>query len=655
VEPRVASALLKRPCQHPKCGENIPKERAKNANSKYCSPAHRQAANDLKTKARKRTKETVRKLKDAPLDTSARRGQVYDDLVARPDLLSKYESKDLTETDIAIELGYERSGISRALTQIALDEATMTERAKWPGPSPEAIKSLDDFKTFRDRYFLTEKGEMFTTEGYHQRWIDALLECMETGERLMILSPPRHGKTQLLIHFCVWQIVKNPHIRIAWIAGNKDLAQDWIASIQFELESNDTLIKDFLPHGASFRPAAKSRKSWSRTQFSVATQIFNVKSPTMVAVSRGSKVLSRDVDLIIADDIEDHGSTIQPSNREQTRNWWVTDVLSRKEDHTGWFVIGSRQHPDDLYGHLLESPAWESIVETAHDESVCIGVDEVDIKAHVDCMLWPDRHSYEWLMDQLAASELSGGRALWEMVYLNRPSAEGLTIFSRDQLHASRNPNRDILEYPDDAVLVAGLDPSAVGYQASFCWGYVPSERRLLMIDIENEEGGGIQKARTQIAHWFDQHPEKRLYCRQWYVEDNLYQGAIKKDELLEKYCRDNMIKLDTVHTDRTNKWDPTMGITSMPAWWEAELVDLPYKTPRAKAKTDSYIRQLLNFAAQTTGRNRRANGDQVMASWFPFQHLRFLDDNRTSTMGLTYRPSYPSMTRGSMFNYRRT
>ena len=33
----------------------------------------------------------------------------------------------------------------------------------------------------------------------------------------------------------------------------------------------------------------------------------------MVAVGKGGKILSRDCDLIIADDIEDHGTTIQPS------------------------------------------------------------------------------------------------------------------------------------------------------------------------------------------------------------------------------------------------------------------------------------------------------------------------------------------------------
>jgi len=87
----------------------------------------------------------------------------------------------------------------------------------------------------------------------------------------------------------------------------------------------------------------------------------------MVAVGKGGKILSRDCDIIIADDIEDHQTTMQPGARESTRQWWTTTLSSRKEEHTAVVVIGSRQHPDDLYNHLLESDNFTSIVETAHN------------------------------------------------------------------------------------------------------------------------------------------------------------------------------------------------------------------------------------------------------------------------------------------------
>ena len=87
-------------------------------------------------------------------------------------------------------------------------------------------------------------------------------------------------------------------------------------------------------------------KSWSSSGFTVATRtsVSGIKSPTMVGLGRGGKILSRDCDIIIADDIEDHSSTVQPAARHNTKNWWTTTLGSRKEEHTAMVVIGSRQH-----------------------------------------------------------------------------------------------------------------------------------------------------------------------------------------------------------------------------------------------------------------------------------------------------------------------
>ena len=100
----------------------------------------------------------------------------------------------------------------------------------------------------------------------------------------------------------------------------------------------------------------------------------------MVAVGKGGKILSRDCDLIIADDIEDHGTTIQPSSREQTKRWWTTTLSSRKEEHTAIVVIGSRQHPDDLYNSLIDNDEWHKIIESAH--SLDIPIDSGEPKDH---------------------------------------------------------------------------------------------------------------------------------------------------------------------------------------------------------------------------------------------------------------------------------
>ena len=294
--------------------------------------------------------------------------------------------------------------------------------------SEAAKQSLKDFKEFRDRYFKTETGDLYETADFHEKWINSIVDAIENGKQQMILSPPRHGKTDLLTHFAVWQICQNPNIRIMWVGGNEDIAKNAVGAVLDHLENNEQLNEEINGPGEKFQPKIRSGKSWSSGQFTIGTRtVTGIKSPTMVAVGKGGKILSRDCDLIIADDIEDHGTTIQPSAREQTRQWWTTTLSSRKEEHTAVVVIGSRQHPEDLYNFLLENPEFDHIVEEAHSTE-CI-LPETDIEEHQDCMLWASKRTFKWLMSQNNA-DTTGGRAIYEMVYLNKAFVEGITMFN---------------------------------------------------------------------------------------------------------------------------------------------------------------------------------------------------------------------------------
>ena len=75
--------------------------------------------------------------------------------------------------------------------------------------SQDAKDSLENFSSFRQRYFRTELGEVYDTADFHKNWINNIIDSIENGKELLILSPPRHGKTELLIHFAVYQICKN--------------------------------------------------------------------------------------------------------------------------------------------------------------------------------------------------------------------------------------------------------------------------------------------------------------------------------------------------------------------------------------------------------------------------------------------------------------
>ena len=268
-----------------------------------------------------------------------RRGEVYEKLIEK-DLGPLILKGDMEKKDAAKILGCSKAALSYAYAAWVEDMETKSKAESWTLPA-KAEKSLRDFKKFRDRYFETETGEKYETPDFHIRWIESILEAIEHGKQQMILSPPRHGKTDLLIHFAVWLIIKNPNVRILWVGGNEEISKNAISSVIDQLENNELLNEELCPPGKSFKPASRTGKAWSQNGFTVGTRtVTGIKSPTMVGIGRGGKILSRDCDIIIADDIEDHGSTMQPASRENTTNWCTTTLSSRKEEHTGILVIG---------------------------------------------------------------------------------------------------------------------------------------------------------------------------------------------------------------------------------------------------------------------------------------------------------------------------
>ena len=606
-------------------GETCRKQRRNN--SPYCSQKCKNRVHYVKNKLKNQELKPKR-----PQDSTAR-GKYYDDFVK--EFGESLVDKIYTHQQVADKMGVSRSLVTKMYIAYLEDKENFEAKKTWKTPKA-ATKSLKDFKDFRDRYFETETGDKYETAEFHENWINQIVKTIEEGGQQMILSPPRHGKTDLLTHFAVWQICKNPNVRIMWVGGNEDIAKNAVGAVLDTLENNEQLNDDFCGPGEKFQPKVRSGKSWSSGQFTVGTRtVTGIKSPTMVAVGKGGKILSRDCDLIIADDIEDHGTTIQPSAREQTRQWWTTTLSSRKEEHTAIVVIGSRQHPEDIYNFLLDNPEFDTLVEEAHS-SECI-LPELDIEEHTDCMLWKGKRSYKWLLSQKNNADTTGGRAIFEMVYLNKAFVEGITMFNSEDIDQCRDMNRSIGHIPPNTRLIAGLDPASTGFQACFLWAVDSDTGMMYLVDIENEEGGGILQAKKSIQKWYEKYG-----LAHWVIEENGFQKAIRQDEKIKDYSSRMGIHLEG-HQTQKNKFDPIYGVGSMQSLFEQKLISLPYGDTESETKSNIYRRQLIYFssAASKASKAKSYKSDVVMASWFPLKVIRRLGKERLAEVGLDYKPSY--------------
>ena len=601
---------------------------------KFCSPTcqKRQFASD-KRHNDKVTKPINRELKSDDGDyASVRRGQYYQSFVSEgyADLLA---NGDISVAEVALLLDTSSATVSRMSAAYKVDVRNSLAAEDWQ-VSEEAKKNLRNFSSFREKYFRTEQGKKYETADFHKNWISNIIESIDNGKELLILSPPRHGKTELLIHFVVYQICKNPNIRIMWVGGNEDIAKNALSAVLDVLDTNEELRDAYCPPGTNFKPDNRSGKNWSQNQFTVGTRtVAGIKSPTMVAVGKGGKILSRDCDLIIADDIEDHQPTMQPGARESTRQWWTTTLSSRKEEHTAVVVIGSRQHPDDLYHHLLDSDNFTSIVETAH--RLDCDLPEHTPEEHVDCVLWPTKRSFDWLMSRARSASSTGGRQIFEMVYYNQTYVEGTQIFTMNIIDQCMRPDLIMGEHYHNLHLVAGLDPASSGFQASVLWGIDAYRGELYLIDLENRKGGGIRAALDQMSDWLHHYD-----CRHWIVEENGFQSAIRLDESIKEFTLRNGIQVQG-HLTGKNKHDPLYGVGAMADLFENRKIHLPTGDSESSAKIQKYRQQLLYFDGKPVSKRNKEKTDIVMASWFPMKVFRRMQKERLADIGTDYTPSY--------------
>ena len=592
-------------------------------------------------------------------DQFLRRGDVYQVLKDHP-ITQQILAGEITIGYAADELGYSRTAVTRSIAAIVVDirgeqggDLEGQAITDFLGPSdialpdpdtPEYEQFLDELVTaflkFRDTYFEVKRKVPFVNKVYHVTWIRATLHAILTGSHQLILSPPRHGKSELMIHFCVWLIIRNPDIRIMWVARNDDMAKQMVGSVKDHLEHNEKLCADFLGQERNYKTPGK----WAALDFTVNTRtVVGMKSYTMVGVGWTGTILSRDCDFIVLDDVEDDRTVKTPGERQHTREKFAITLDSRIEDHTAVLIIGSRQHPDDLYGYLIENSAWHAIVNQAHDDACEINPHDLD--AHTTCMLWHERHPYSWWYSKWQSQKEMGLEHLFEMVWQNRPRPSGLIVFRKEALLDARNFKRNIgdtewfgkLEKP---ILlhnqVAGMDPAAVGQQAYWIWIYDSVGHRAYMLDAAIDMGGGLDKYADYMKAW------KKKYDLMWWVtERNNIQQVFTTDSKIREIQGELGIALDSMQTG-SNKHDLEFGLPGMARWFEEGMIDLPYGDEASRQMTDIYIRQALGYEIDDAGKARnRGKSDLLMSAWFPFKELLQWSYSELSDVQTTYEPAF--------------
>lgn len=244
----------------------------------------------------------------------------------------------------------------------------------------------------------------------HHKIIAAQLERIERGEidRLMLLVPPRHGKSELASkRFPAWFLGRQPHKQFLSVSATAELATDFgrdvknlINGPEYRAIFNTTLAED-----------SQAKGKWHTKDGGI-----------YYAIGIEGNILGRGGDVIL---IDDPYSTMADAMSELTRknvwNWYRGTAYNRLMPGGAIVVINHRMHEDDLCGQLLAQQAaggdrWEVVELPAINEA--------------GDALWPDAYPIE----SLERIKRNSQARYWSALYQQRPAPEDGDYFKADWL-----------------------------------------------------------------------------------------------------------------------------------------------------------------------------------------------------------------------------
>ena len=245
--------------------------------------------------------------------------------------------------------------------------------------------------------------------GALHRTISDALARIETGDlkRLMIFTPPRHGKSELVSRRWPARFLgKFPTKQFISASYGQDLAGDFGRDVRNIVGSEE--YRRIYPDVALSKDSAAKEK-WHTT----AGGIYISSSVGKGITGRGADILSID------DPVKDRSEAESETVRESTWNWYTSTAYTRLMPGGAVVLTMTRWHEDDLAGRLLDA------AKDGGDQWEVINLPAINTDGTA---LWPEQYDRE----RLTEIEAAIGPRDWSALYMQEPKPLAGGLFKAD-------------------------------------------------------------------------------------------------------------------------------------------------------------------------------------------------------------------------------
>jgi predicted phage terminase large subunit-like protein len=260
------------------------------------------------------------------------------------------------------------------------------------------------------------------------------------GKHKLLLWPRDHGKSRMSAFYAAWQVVRNPAITIIYASATAEKAEEQLRFIKNILSSE--IVFRYFP--GLINPEEGRRTSWNITSIIVDhdhRKSEGVIDSTIMTCGLEKTITGKHCDLLILDDV------VVPENNTETGrkdvNAWVAQAASITSANSEIFAVGTRYHPKDAYGIMMEMEYGAEEDESGEETGERTGLFLINM-ANVEedgQFLWPrqQRKDGKWfgfnmeiLRRKRAVYEANGEITEFYAQYYNDPNDKSTSPIARE-------------------------------------------------------------------------------------------------------------------------------------------------------------------------------------------------------------------------------
>lgn len=227
------------------------------------------------------------------------------------------------------------------VTQAALSDPVFAGMLWKATPASLAVKlSNGNYKTWHYIQLLSRK------------LVDV---AMGRCKRLIVVMPPRHGKSELVSkYFPTWYIEMFQNRRVILASYEAEFAAKWGGKVRDLIADNQDILS------VRFKNKNPSMHAWETTQ----------DPGGMMCAGVGGPITGKGANVFIIDDFVKNSEEANSfTMRNKMWDWWTSTARTRIEPGGSVVVMATRWHSDDLIGRLI-NPEFSNEKGTREDWEV---------------------------------------------------------------------------------------------------------------------------------------------------------------------------------------------------------------------------------------------------------------------------------------------